>query len=82
MSNKEKETLPKELIKIALVLVLGAIAPMLDSTMVNIALNDFSKDFHTSLDTIQWVITGYVLATGIAVPFSGWLINRFDGKNI
>ncbi|WP_146552805.1 MFS transporter [Rummeliibacillus sp. SL167] len=45
-------------------------------------LNDFSKDFHTSLDTIQWVITGYVLATGIAVPFSGWLINRFDGKNI
>ena len=43
MSNKEKETLPKELIKIALVLVLGAIAPMLDSTMVNIALNDFSK---------------------------------------
>ncbi|MCM3024882.1 multidrug efflux MFS transporter [Weizmannia ginsengihumi] len=82
MTGKSEGKLPKELVSVALVLVLGAIAPMLDSTMVNIAINNFSKDFHTSIDTIQWVITGYVLATGIAVPFSGWFINRFDGKNI
>ncbi|WEG11087.1 MDR family MFS transporter [Pullulanibacillus sp. KACC 23026] len=82
MTKNKNEKLPKELINIALVLVLGAIAPMLDTTMVNIAVNKFGTDFHTSLDVIQWVITGYVLATGIAVPFSGWLINRFDGKHI
>ncbi|OQM46842.1 MFS transporter [Anoxybacillus sp. UARK-01] len=82
MIGKREEKLPKELVNIALLLVLGAIAPMLDSTMVNIAVNDLEKDFHSSLDTIQWVVTGYVLATGIAVPFSGWLVNRFDGKSI
>ncbi|WMT39339.1 MFS transporter [Paenibacillus sp. D2_2] len=82
MINKAEGKLPKELVHMAFILVLGAIAPMLDTTMVNIAVNQFAYDFHTSLNTIQWVITGYVLATAIAVPFSGWLINRFDGKHI
>ncbi len=82
MSEIGKEKMPKELVYVGLVLVLGAIAPMLDTTMVNIAVNQFAADFHTSLDVIQWVITGYVLATGIAVPFSGWLVHRFDGKQI
>ncbi len=63
-------------------IALGAIAPMLDSTMVNIAIDTLSKDFHTTLDTIQWAITGYVLALAIAVPVSGWLMNRFNGKKI
>jgi EmrB/QacA subfamily drug resistance transporter len=78
--NEEK--LPKDLIRIALVLVLGAVAPMLDTTMVNIAVNHFGRDFHTSLDTVQWIMTGYVLALGIAVPFSGWLIQRYEGKAV
>ncbi|NOU98745.1 MDR family MFS transporter [Paenibacillus planticolens] len=82
MATKEEEKIPRSLLTIAIVLVLGAIAPMLDGTMVNIALNDFSKAFNTSLDSIQWIVTGYVLATGIAVPFSGWLIQRFDGKKV
>ncbi|SEN49348.1 MDR family MFS transporter [Paenibacillus sp. OV219] len=82
MAAKDDEKIPRSLLTIAIVLVLGAIAPMLDGTMVNIALNDFSKDFHASLDHIQWIVTGYVLATGIAVPFSGWLIQRFDGKKV
>jgi len=75
-------TLPKELVRVALVLVFGAVAPMLDTTMVNIAVNHFSRDFHASLETVQWVMTGYVLALAIAVPFSGWLVQRFEGKAV
>ena len=45
-------TLPKELVRVALVLVFGAVAPMLDTTMVNIAVNHFSRDFHASLETV------------------------------
>lgn len=85
MSTKEKtakEKLPRELVRIALVLVLGAIAPMLDSTMVNIAINQLGIDFQTNINTIQWIITGFVLATGVAVPFSGWLNSKFDGKKV
>lgn len=77
-SNK----LPKEVLSAAWAIALGAIAPMLDSTMVNIAIDQLIKNFHTTLSIIQWAITGYVLALAIAVPIAGWLMNRFDGKKI
>ncbi|MFT9029865.1 MAG: MDR family MFS transporter [Leuconostoc pseudomesenteroides] len=71
-----------EVKKIAWILVLGALAPMLDSTMANIAVNHLASDFKSGIDLIQWVITGYVLSMAVAVPFTGWLTNRFDGKKI
>lgn len=74
--------LPKEVLSAAWAIALGAIAPMLDSTMVNIAIDQLTKNFHTTLSMIQWAITGYVLALAIAVPIAGWLMNRFDGKKI
>ncbi|KIU21754.1 MDR family MFS transporter [Weissella cibaria] len=80
MDEKKTTALPKHVVNMAWVLVLGAFAPMLDATMVNIAVNDLARDFGASLSTIQWVITGYVLATAVAVPFAGWLVNRFSGK--
>ncbi|GGH80754.1 EmrB/QacA subfamily drug resistance transporter [Pullulanibacillus pueri] len=78
---KERE-IPKEVLMAAWAIALGAIAPMLDSTMVNIAIHQLSKDFNTTLDTIQWSITGYVLALAMAIPVSGWLMNKFNGKTI
>ncbi|MFC4651431.1 MDR family MFS transporter [Lactococcus nasutitermitis] len=85
MAKKEKapkEKLPKELTRNAWVLVIGAIAPMLDSTMVNIAINKLQTDLHTSLNMIQWAITGYVLALAVAVPICGYLVNHIDGKKV
>lgn len=76
----ELEPLPKSIMNIAWLLVFGAIMPILDSTMVNIAINHLSKDFSTGLDLIQWVITGYVLAMAISVPLVGWAVQRFNGK--
>ncbi|MGO3115137.1 MDR family MFS transporter [Enterococcus pseudoavium] len=77
-SNK----LSKEVLSAAWAIALGAIAPMLDSTMVNIAIDQLTKDFQTTLSTIQWAVTGYVLALAIAVPIAGWLMNHFNGKKI
>lgn len=80
---KAKEPgLPKEMLIAAWAIALGAIAPMLDSTMVNIAIDQLTKDFNTTLDIVQWSITGYVLALAIAVPVSGWLMNTCNGKKI
>lgn len=78
----EREELPKGTISIAWLLVLGALPPMLDTTIVNIAVNSLANIFATSLAITQWIVTGYVLALGIAVPFSGWLMRRYDGKNV
>ncbi|ABO65785.1 MULTISPECIES: MDR family MFS transporter [Geobacillus] len=77
-----KEKLPKGMISIAWILVLGAILPMLDSTIINIAVNDLAKAFSTTFAVTQWVVTGYVLALGMAVPLSGWLMQKYDGKKV
>ena len=74
--------IPKSTIIIAWVVVFGAMAPLLDSTMINIAINKLVNSFNSSVTTVQWTITCYVLATGIAVPFSSWLLNKFDGKHV
>ncbi len=79
--EKEK-TISKSLLVSAWVLVFGALAPLLDSTMVNIAVEDLTKSMNSTLNIVQWVITGYVLVAAIAVPFSGWFINRFNGKYV
>ncbi|WP_337589706.1 hypothetical protein [Lacticaseibacillus chiayiensis] len=44
-TNKKESALPRAIVNQAWIIVLGAIAPMLDSTMVNIALNKLSSDF-------------------------------------
>lgn len=79
---KNSDALPKSVINQAWIIVLGAIAPMLDSTMVNIALDHLAKAFNTGLNTVQWVVTGYLLAMMVAVPFTGWLNQKFGGKTV
>lgn len=49
---------------------------MLDTTMVNVALPQMAVDLDTS-DGIEWVVTAYLLALGVAQPITGWLADRF-----
>ncbi|MCL2783542.1 MAG: MFS transporter, partial [Propionibacteriaceae bacterium] len=82
MSRAAEDKLPKETVVAAMIMILGALPTMLDSTIVNVAINGLAKTFSTNLGVMQWAVTGYVLAMGVAVPFSGWLIRRLDGKQI
>ena len=45
--------LPPEVKAVATVVIVGAIMSILDTTIVNVAINTLSRDFHTSLATIQ-----------------------------
>lgn len=76
------ENKTKNIIQIALFLVIGAIAPLLDTTMTNVALDTIMKSLAVSVNAVQWVTTSYVLALGIAVPVAGWATNWFDGKTL
>ena len=81
-SGQRKETLDPMMLKVSIILVFGSLAPLLDSTMVNVAIKTIASEFNSTVSVIQWVITGYVLAMAIAVPVSGWAINRFGGKRL
>jgi EmrB/QacA subfamily drug resistance transporter len=65
-----------------LVLVPGIVMPMLDSTIVNVALNTLSRSMHVGLSTIQWVVVGYMLALAITLPVAGWVTDRFGAKRV
>jgi EmrB/QacA subfamily drug resistance transporter len=71
-----------KVIKTGLVLVVGFIAVVFDTTIVSVALHTLSTQLHTSVSTIQWVTTGYLLALGMAVPLSTWALRRFGGKRL
>ena len=62
--------------RIAVVVILGAIMSVLDTTIVNVALDTLSKDLHAPLDSIQWVVTGYMLALAAVIPVTGWAAAR------
>jgi EmrB/QacA subfamily drug resistance transporter len=68
--------------RIAIVVILGAIMSVLDTTIVNVALNDLSKDLDSSLDSIQWVVTGYLLALAAVIPITGWAARRFGSRKL
>jgi MFS family permease len=76
------EKLDPRAVRISIILVLGILAPLLDSTMVNVALKIMAADLKTTVSVIQWVTTGFALSMGIAVPFSGWSVERYGGKNV
>jgi EmrB/QacA subfamily drug resistance transporter len=66
--------------KLIRVLVLGALAPALDATVVNVALAALGRGLRVSVATSQWTLTGYLLAMGMAVPAARWVSERFGGK--
>ncbi len=63
-------------------LVLGALAPILDTTMLAIAVHALVVDLHTDVATIQWVSTAYLLALVVTIPLCGWLDARLGGRRL
>src|SRR6266496_1883433 len=66
------ERLGREMLVLGGVFVLGAIMTVLDLTVVNVAIPTLGRAFHASIGTIQWVVTGYMLAFASVIPLTGW----------
>ena len=64
------------------VVILGMIMSILDTTIVNVALDTLSKDLHSSISEVQWVVTGYLLALAAVMPVTGWMARRFGAKRV
>ncbi|SOB88705.1 DHA2 family efflux MFS transporter permease subunit [Streptomyces sp. 1331.2] len=67
---------------LAAVVVLGSLLTVLDTTIVNVALNRLAGDFAAPLATIQWVTTGYTLALATVTPATAWAIARFGTRRL
>ena len=78
----QPEGLDRATLIVAGVVLLGAVMSILDTTVVNVAIDHLALAFHSSLTTIQWVITGYTLALAAVIPVTGWAADRFGTKRI
>ena len=61
--------------------MLGLIMAIIDTSIVNVALNDIGGTLGASIDEVGWVATGYILANVIVMPLNGWLTARFGRRN-
>src|ERR1700722_15201498 len=68
---RHREEAPVGLITITV--MLGLIMAIIDSTIVNVALNTIGGNLGASTDEVAWVATGYILANVIVMPLNGWL---------
>src|SRR6059058_4152486 len=69
-------------LKVAGVVVLGAIMSILDITVVSVALPTFQDVFDTSYANVAWTMTGYTLALATVIPLSGWAADRYGPKRL
>src|SRR5690242_16016185 len=74
-------------LKIAGVVVLGAVMSILDITVVNVALPTFQQVFAVdgepvSYAHVAWTVTAYTLALATVIPMSGWAASRFGTKRL
>ena len=82
------EKIDAAVLKVAGVVVLGAIMSILDITVVNVALPHFQTDLAPAgqppLDysTVAWTVTAYTLALATVIPLTGWAADRFGTKRL
>ena len=78
------EKIDGAVIKIAGVVVLGAIMSILDITVVSVALPTFASPevFDSTYAAVAWTMTGYTLALATVIPLTGWAADRFGTKRL
>ncbi len=76
------EKIDPAVLKIAWVLLIGILAPLFDSTIMNVAIDTLSNSLDAPVSMVQWVMTSYLIALGAIIPVSGWMLDRFGDKNM
>ena len=83
----DSDKITPDLLKIAGVVVLGAIMSILDVTVVNVALPTFQTELSgggeaLAYSTVAWTATAYMLALAAVIPLTGWAADRFGTKRL
>src|SRR5678815_1340923 len=66
---------------ITITAVFCALLEIIDTTIVNVALNDMRGSLGATLSEVSWVITAYSIANVIIVPMTSWLSQQFGRRN-
>ena len=64
------------------IVLVGAFMALLDTTIVNVALPSIRTGLHTSSASLEWIVSGYALAYGLALVPGGRAGDRFGHKRL
>ena len=61
---------------------MAVLLQVLDTTIANVALPHMQASLSATQESINWVLTSYIVASAIALPISGWLADRVGRKRL
>jgi DHA2 family multidrug resistance protein len=67
---------------VTITVMMAVLLQVLDTTIANVALPHMQASLGATQDTINWVLTSYIVASAIALPISGWLADRVGRKRL
>jgi DHA2 family multidrug resistance protein len=62
--------------------MLAVLIQVLDTTIANVALPHMQASLGATQDSINWVLTSYIVASAIAIPIAGWLADKIGRKRL
>jgi len=67
---------------VSVVFVAAMFMNIMDGTVVNVALPTLSRSFAVPIGSVSGVVTAYLVTLAVAMPASGWIGDRFGGRNV
>ena len=80
LTSEDEYRLDLNRLLIVIAVMLAVVLEIIDTSIVNVALPSMMGNLGATLDEIDWVITGYIVANVIVIPMTGWLAARFGRK--
>src|SRR3712207_1226618 len=82
-ANLASHPLPStQRVLITVAVMLAVLLQVLDTTIANVALPHMQASLGATQDSINWVLTSYIVASAIALPISGWASDRVGRKRL
>ncbi len=66
---------------ITLTAIICTLLEIIDTTIVNVALNDMRGNLGATLTEVAWVVTSYAIGNVIIIPMTSWLSTQFGRRN-
>ena len=73
---------PTRRMLVTIAVMLAVLIQVLDTTIANVALPHMQASLGATQESINWVLTSYIVAAAIALPISGWLADKIGRKRL
>jgi MFS transporter, DHA2 family, multidrug resistance protein len=67
---------------VMIAVIMAILMQVLDQTIANVALPHMQTSLGATRETVNWVLTSYIVASAIAIPITGWLADRIGRKRL